>query len=101
MSNMDVCLARHQEIWHGVARYSVYRNDKLPQGEPAGVNTVVKTGLGYETAKTMVAELSEPYRDQSGWLRPLFGIKLENQSAALHAVREADVWAGLTAQAQA
>jgi len=97
MSKIDDCSARHKEVWVSVARYSVYCNDRGQGTSAAGTTTVLQCGMTYPDALAF-AELSGiPFREQSSWTKPLFGLLLENQDVASAAVRSADIWSGLTA----
>ena len=87
MSRLDHVMARHAEIWHSVARYSVYKRQYRPEN-------ILAVGLRLADAKDLAQQKSDALGGYSN-SGIYFGVQLENKEEANAAVREADVWSGL------
>ena len=96
MSAIDDCLAMHKEVWHSVARYTVYCITKPEGSPPSGVRSVVQSGMSFADATVLAEQEGAPFVEQSSWTKPLFGLTLENPDEAKAAVRNADIWSRLT-----
>jgi hypothetical protein len=90
MSKLDAVMAHHDSVWHGVARYSVYRST----WSPTKTHETLATGLPYDKALANAAEKQKAVGGVT-FGGVYFGVQLENTEEARAAVRAANIWDAL------
>jgi len=92
MSEIDAALEMYRRSHSEVATYTVYLSPDI--ATPKHGEMLIKSGMRYEDARTMMESLNER-RECKSFGCPIYGIRLENPEEALAAVRRAsaDFWA--------